>query len=126
MQMHRRTLVVALALTLPLAACSKTETARTYDVEEVSLAQISSDLAAGKTTSAAVTQAYIDRIKKYDPQLHSVIAIAPDALAQKPVERTRLVRRHRVTEIDCHCCLLRCRLIKKQVGVQTPPGVTAY
>ena len=56
MQMHRRTLVVALALTLPLAACSKTETAKTYDVDEVSLAQISSDLAAGKTTAAAAVK----------------------------------------------------------------------
>ena len=80
--MHFRPLLsAALISTLAIAACSKQD-AKPYAVEEVSLAQISDDLASGKTTSVAVTKAYIERIKQYDPQLHSVILIAPDALDQ--------------------------------------------
>src|SRR4051812_46703477 len=72
--------VVATALTL--SACSKQEPAKPYAVEDVPLAKISADLAAKRTTSVAVTQAYIDRIKTYDGNLHAIIAIAPDALQQ--------------------------------------------
>src|SRR3954465_857116 len=71
---------VALISALALASCSK-PTAK-YAVEEVSLAQVSADLAAKKTTSAAVTQAYIDRIKSYNAALNAVIVIMPDALKQ--------------------------------------------
>ena len=73
---------IALMLALPLAACSKSQGPQSYAVEEAPLAQISSDLAGGKTTSAAVTRSYIDRIKTYDGALHAVIMIAPDALDQ--------------------------------------------
>ena len=71
----RATLISCLALT----ACTKE---KPYAVEEVSLAQLSADLAAKKTTSAAVTQAYIDRIKMYNAPLNAIIAVAPDAIAQ--------------------------------------------
>ncbi len=80
--LYRRMAYLALASTLVLASCSKTETAKPYAVEEVPLSQIAADLAAGKTTSAAVTQAYIDRIKTYNPVLNAVILVAPDALDQ--------------------------------------------
>ena len=74
---------IALVLSASLAACNeKQDAAKPYEVEEVSLAQISADLSAGKTTSAAVTQAYIGRINMYDERLNSVIMIAPDALQQ--------------------------------------------
>ena len=63
-----------------VTACS--EPSRPYEVSEVPLTQVSADLASGKTTSAAVTTAYIERIKKYDSSLHSVILIAPDAMDQ--------------------------------------------
>lgn len=53
-----------------------------YAVEEVPLGRISADLAAGKATSVAVTQAYIERIKALDERLNAVILIAPDALDQ--------------------------------------------
>ena len=71
----------ALASSLALAACSKQEAAP-YAVEEVPLSQISADLGAGKTTSVAVTKAYIARIKTYNGPLHAVIVVAPDALDQ--------------------------------------------
>jgi amidase len=54
----------------------------TYEVEEVPLSQVSADLATGKTTSVAVTQAYVDRIQAYNDALNAVIRIAPDAVKQ--------------------------------------------
>src|SRR5690349_19565198 len=79
----RSVTAVALVLSLSLAACNKQEeAAKSYEVEEVSIAQLSADLAAGKTTSVAATQAYIDRINKYDGGLNAVIGIMPDALEQ--------------------------------------------
>lgn len=79
---YRSMMCAALAAFLVLAACSREETPKPYAVEDVSLAQISADLAAKTTTSVAVTQAYIDRINMYDGPLNAVIAVAPDALAQ--------------------------------------------
>ena len=73
---------VAVLLSLSLVACGKDEPAAPYEVEEVALTQLSADMAAGKTTSAEITKAYIDRINRYDSPLRSVIAIANDALAQ--------------------------------------------
>ncbi len=57
--------------------------ASAYPVEERSLAQIEADLAAGRTTSQAVTRAYLDRIAAMDaqgPALHSILALNPHAL----------------------------------------------
>jgi amidase len=79
----RSTTAIALVLALSLGSCNKQEQAAgPYEVEEVSIAQLSTDLAAGKTTSAAITQAYIDRINKYDGAMNGVIGIMPDALEQ--------------------------------------------
>jgi amidase len=55
-----------------------------YPVAEMSIGQIEADLAAGRTTSVAVTQAYLDRIAAIDaagPALHSVIVVNPHVLA---------------------------------------------
>ncbi len=62
------------AVGLALAGCSKP-----YAVAEKSVADLNADLAAGKVTSAALTQAYIDRIKKEDKVTNSVLAINPKA-----------------------------------------------
>ena len=81
----RPALMAGAAMALALAACSEqkpAEPAAPYDVEEKSIAQLAEDLAAKKTTAVAVTQGYMDRIKMYDPALHCVIALAPDAIAQ--------------------------------------------
>ncbi|MGE3335695.1 MAG: amidase family protein [Rhodospirillaceae bacterium] len=74
----------ALIAAITLGACEKKQEAATapYEVEEVTLSQLSADLAAGKTTSVATTQAYIDRMKSMDAGLNAVILIAPDALEQ--------------------------------------------
>lgn len=76
--------VLALLMSFGLAACSRPAPAplAPYDVEEVPLSRIAEDLASGRTSSVAVTQAYIDRINQYDGPLNGVIAVAPDALAQ--------------------------------------------
>src|SRR5262245_31270397 len=80
---HRSITSAALMSYLALAACSQQAAPpKTYAVEEVSLAKLSADLAARATTSVAVTQAYIDRIKMYDGALHAIIVVAPDALQQ--------------------------------------------
>ncbi len=74
--------VAAAGVLLALSACSREEHSAPYAVEDVPLSQISADLAAGKVTSAAITQSYIDRIKTYDAPLKAVIMVAPDATAQ--------------------------------------------
>ncbi|HWK75482.1 MAG TPA: amidase family protein [Povalibacter sp.] len=90
---NRAAVSLALICSLAMVGCSSKQEQVTapaaYDVEEVPLAQISADLAAGKTTAVAVTQAYIDRIKKYDGPLHAVIAVAPDALEQAAASDAR-------------------------------------
>ena len=81
--MLRPLTAVALVFAVSLASCNQQqEAAKPYEVEETSLAQISADLAAGKTSSAAVTQAYIERINSYDGPLNAVIMLASDALEQ--------------------------------------------
>ena len=55
-----------------------------YPVDEKSIAEIKADLEAGRTTSAVVTQAYLDRIAAMDrqgPALHSIIALNPHVMA---------------------------------------------
>ena len=73
--MNTRMKVAAAVVGLALAGCSKP-----YAVAEKSVADLNADLAAGKVTSAALTQAYIDRIKAEDKVTKSVLAINPKAL----------------------------------------------
>jgi len=58
--------------------------ARALDVVEMSVADLQKAMTSGKTTSKAITQAYLARIKSIDkggPRINSVIAVNPDALA---------------------------------------------
>src|SRR5687768_4510331 len=81
--LHRSIICAAFMSSLALAACSREEAPqKPYVVEEVSLAQVSADLAANATTSVAITQAYIDRINMYDGPVNAIIVVAPDALEQ--------------------------------------------
>jgi len=94
----------SLGLAVALAACTTpgamTQSSAPYAVEEVPLAQISADLASGKTTSVAVTRAYLDRIKIYDGVLHSVILIAPDALTQAAASDKRRANKQALGPLD--------------------------
>jgi amidase len=92
------TVPVVLAVALPIAACGEKQPP--YAVYEVPLSQVAADLAAKKTTSAAVTQAYIDRIKAFDGPLHSVILIAPDALKQAAAADKRRAEGHTLGPLD--------------------------
>jgi amidase len=77
---------------MALAACSDASPpppSTPYSVEEVSLSQLSEDLAAGRTTSVEVTGAYIHRIETLDGPLNGVIAVAPDALEQATASDAR-------------------------------------
>ena len=58
--------------------------AETIDVENASLSEVQRALIDGRTTSTALTRAYLARIEAYDrsgPQLNSVREVNPDALA---------------------------------------------
>lgn len=99
----RRPLLLVLALALPLAACSENkppEVAAAYSVEEVPLSQISADLAAGKTTSAEITKAYIHRIETMDGELNGVIMIAPDAVQQAEASDKRRAAGQAIGPLD--------------------------
>src|SRR5271155_4743555 len=71
-----------------------------YVVEDTPLAQISHDLSTGKVSAVAITKAYIERIRTYDGQLHSVIRIAPDALEQAAASDKRRKVGHALGPLD--------------------------
>lgn len=95
MRMTARTRHPALTVlgALALAACSDTGSTGSTGVgnlvEEVSLHQLAEELADGRMTSVAITQAYIDRIDAMDGPLNSIILIAPDALEQAAASDAR-------------------------------------
>jgi amidase len=56
-----------------------------YDVVGKSVTDLAADMASGKATAQQIMRAYLDRIAAYDQGplgLHSIITIAPDAMAQ--------------------------------------------
>ena len=55
--------------------------ASAVQVEEASIADLQARMKSGKLTSRALTEAYLARIRKLDPKLHSVIEVNPDAVA---------------------------------------------
>jgi amidase len=60
-------------------------TSSPYDVVGKSIAQLGADMASGATNAQQIMRAYLDRIAAYDGGplgLHSVITVAPDAMAQ--------------------------------------------
>ncbi|EZP55563.1 amidase [Sphingomonas sp. RIT328] len=72
-------------LAVLLSATAAPALAKGPRVEEVPLEQVQAMMTAGKTTSVAMTRAYLDRIAALDrkgPRLNAVIALNPDALAQ--------------------------------------------
>ena len=80
-----RVMLAAFAL-IALASCTPQGGARGgYNVEEKTIAQLQADMTAGQVTSEQITQAYLDRIERIDragPNLNSVLALNPDAIAQ--------------------------------------------
>ena len=118
--LYRPLACLVMTSALALAACSKQEPAKPYAVEEVPLAKISADLAAKQTTSVAVTQAYIDRIKMYDGNLHAIIAITPDALQQAAASDKRRAEGKTLGPMDGVPVILKDNI--DAVGVPTTAG----
>src|SRR5207302_8148393 len=50
------------------------------ELVDVSIAQLRAAMAARRTTSREITSDYLERIRRLDPKLHSVIETNPDAL----------------------------------------------
>ncbi|MGE3335698.1 MAG: amidase family protein [Rhodospirillaceae bacterium] len=118
--MHIRSLTgIALGLAL-LAACNKQEEAQPYAVEEVPLSQIANDLAAGTTSSVAVTQAYIERISLYNKAVNGVIGIMPDALEQAAASDQRRKERKTLGPLDGIPILIKDNI--DAVGMPTTAG----
>ena len=69
----------ALMLAFTLSACSAEEP-QPYSIVEKSVAEISADIAGGRTTSEAVTAAYIERIEAVNPRIQAVISVNPNAM----------------------------------------------
>ena len=97
MAKHVAVLMGGLATERPVSLMSGTECARAlrnagyqvteidvgYDVAEKSISDLQTALTAGRTTSAEITQTYLERIAAYDqqgPSVNSVIYINPNAL----------------------------------------------
>ena len=79
-----------LALTAGRSARAEAASARgpgagAYDAFEKSVAELQTDMAAGRTTAAELVQFYLDRIAAYDqagPRLNAVICLNPNALSE--------------------------------------------
>ena len=120
MMLYRPLIYLPLAISLTLGACSKEEPPKPYEIEEVSLSQISADLAVGNTTSVEITQAYIDRIETYDDALNSVILIAPDALEQAAASDNRRASGEALGPLDGIPILLKDNI--DAIGMPTTAG----
>ena len=119
--LHRSLICLPLIFSLALAACSKDEPPPApYAVEEVSLTQISADLADGYTTSVEVSEAYIARIEAMDHALNSVILIAPDALEQAAASDKRRAAGQTLGPLDGVPILLKDNI--DAVGMPTTAG----
>ena len=69
-------------------------------VVEVSLSDTSAALAAGKTTSVALTQSYLARIKAVDPKLRSVLAVNPQAVDEAKAADARRAAKQTLGPLD--------------------------
>lgn len=118
---HRSWACFVLASSFSLAACAERDLpAQAYTVVEVPLSQISSDLAAGRTTSVEITEAYIARIDAMDGPLNGVIAIAPDAVEQAAASDRRRADGRALGPLDGAPILLKDNL--DAVGMPTTAG----
>ncbi len=66
------------------AATQAASRTRTFELEEVTIAELQAGMASGRWTAKAITQAYLERIAQLNrrgPELRAVIETNPDALA---------------------------------------------
>ena len=66
------------------ASTAYPESARTFELEEVSVAELQEALKSGRMSARSIAETYLERIEKYDRSgvgINSVIELNPDALA---------------------------------------------
>jgi amidase len=119
-----RTARLLLVIVSVTTACSDGDSTRPTSegdpITEVSLSQVSDDLAAGRTTSVEITQAYIERIRTMDDALNSVLLISPDALEQAAASDARRAEGSELGPLDGVPILLKDNL--DAVGMPTTAG----
>jgi amidase len=79
------TFAIAALLAIASSGCATAQRGAGIEVADRSIAELGGDLAAGRTTSVALVDAYLDRIERLDrsgPALRTVLALNPDARAQ--------------------------------------------
>lgn len=59
------------------------------EVGKATIARLAQALAAGSLTSASLTAFYTERIERFNPDLHAVITVSPDALEQASASDSR-------------------------------------
>jgi len=59
------------------------------DVLAATVAQLAQALSSGALTSAGLTAFYLDRIERFNPELHAVITVSPDAAEQAAASDAR-------------------------------------
>ena len=105
----RRSLVLATLLALllgvsgaaapiSLARGDTSTTVRGIDVDATTIPELQDLMAAHRLTSVQLTQFYLHRIKKLNPQLNAVITVSPTALAD-----ARAADRARRQGVDLRC-----------------------
>src|SRR5258706_2015858 len=77
-----RSLVPLVAALLLASRRARAEgAAKPFAYEEATIAELAAQMASGRLTSRALTEAYLERIREIDPKLSSVLEVNPDALA---------------------------------------------
>lgn len=83
--MDRRVFMTRAALagvtSVGLSDLSLARSTAAVDLEEATIATLQQAMASGVTTSRAIVQGYLARIKALDPKLNSIVEINPEALA---------------------------------------------
>src|SRR5688572_26281853 len=78
----RTALAVALVSATALTPLAAQPAASVIDLEELTIAEIHAAYAAGTYTAVQLTQAYLDRIARYEPTYNAFTYMNEDALAE--------------------------------------------
>jgi amidase len=96
----RPSLVLVVAFSLLLPSSSLGAEVAPVEIEEATIADLQEAMAAGRTTSRALVEAYLARIARHDPELRAVLQVNPDA--RDLADRLDRERREGVTRGPLH------------------------
>jgi amidase len=74
--------LLALTITLPLAAATPVTRTATFNVVEATIPEMQAAMASGRVTSHELVLQYLVRIATYEDKLHAAITVNPDALRE--------------------------------------------